>query len=107
PIHQQATHLASREEFRNFEAEGERSRRQPDRNSGGRRLASGGHSGGGLSSGQLRKLRPGTERGGTARDGHFLLLRLARGRPDEFAQPHGGDIGTAQKGNPRPPPEGV
>ena len=77
---------------RNFESgapEGQRHRRQPDRDRGRRGLAGGGHRRGRLRGGRLRELRASPERGGPAQPGHALPLRRARGGPDLAARQHG------------------
>ena len=77
--------LAARPQFRKRQAEGQRSRRQPDRNRGRHRVAGGGDLRSCLQRGRLRELRARPDRVGAARHGHELPVRRARGRQDVAA----------------------
>ena len=93
--------LAARPQLRDRQAQGERPRRQPDRDRRGRGVAGRGHRRGDVRGGRLRELRPRAERVGAARTCAIEYpVRRARRGPDVAAQPHGRDRRAAQGRDP-------
>ena len=83
--HDSPTRLAARPQLRKRQAEGQRPRRQPDRNRRGRRVAHRRHVRGRVQRGRLRALRARAERVGRAHPGDHVPLRFARRRTDVAA----------------------
>ena len=80
PALSQAPHLAARPQLRERQAEGQRPRRQSDRDCRRRRLEGRRHGRGRVRGGRLRELRPRAERVGAAQHGDQLPVRRARRR---------------------------
>ncbi len=74
----EAARVAAHPQLRDRASEGERSRRQPDRDRRGRRLARCRHGGSVLRGRRLQQLRPRAERSGAAQSGDELSVRRAR-----------------------------
>ena len=102
PVLHEEADLAARAQLRERAAEGQRQRRQPDRDRRGRRLAGRRHRGSGLRGGRLQQLREGAERIGAAQPGDELHLRRARRRADVAARPHRGGRRAPEEGDPGP-----
>ena len=88
---------------RNFEsaqAEGERQRRQPDRDRGHRRVARRRHGRGRVRGGQLRELRPGPERVGAAQPGDAATPTT---RHDDEVSLRGGTQAVCRRAEARDP----
>ena len=100
-LHEEAD-FAARAQLRERAPQGQRQRRQPDRNRRRRRLAGRRHGGGRLPGGRLQQLREGAERIGAAEPRHELHLRHPRRFADVAAQPHGGGGGSPQEGDSGP-----
>ena len=69
--------VAARSQLRELASQGQRHRRQPDRNRGGRGVEGIRDRGSGVRSRRLRALRQGAERSGVAQSRHQLRLRRA------------------------------
>ena len=87
PLHQ-AAHLAARAELRERPAEGERPRRQPDRDCRCRGVEGRRYGGSGLPRGRLPELREGADRGGRSEPCHELHLRRSSRRRHVAARQH-------------------
>ena len=98
PALRQEAHLDARAQLRKRPPEGERPRRQPDRDRRGGGVEGRRHGRGALRGGQLRELRPRADRIRPAQHGDQLSLRRARRREALAARSHGQHC--------RPPPQG-
>ena len=78
PVHRRTEDLGPRPQLRDREAQGQRPRRQPDRDRGDRRLEGHRHRRGALRGRRLRELRPGPGRVGAAEPGHDPPVRRPR-----------------------------
>ena len=107
--HDDAERVAAHPQLRELAPQGERPRRQPDRDRRGRGVARRRHRGGAVRGRRLRELRARPERGGAAQPRHQLSLRRARRSAHLAARPHRGgrrapearDPGSARQGRRR------
>ena len=101
-LHEEA-HLAAHPQLRERAPEGQRQRRQSDRDRRGRRLAGGGHRGSGVRGGRLQQLRQGADRGGAPQPGDQLHVRRARRGADVAARQHRRGRRAPEEGDPGSP----
>ena len=102
PVYGPPQDLRSCAQLRERQAQGERPRRQPDRDRRCRGVAGDRYGGSSLRGGRLRELRPGAVRVGPAEPGDIVPIRRSRGGPALAACERARGVGAAEGRDPGP-----